>query len=480
MTEPAPNETPAAKNAQSRRIILCTLAVLVLIAAGAIIASKAGLDKALVRQQLDTIAAQLKTRAAEEGRDIEFTYGDVEITGGFTNRHAVIHDPVITSQPLAGSEFEQPQGDQPKTLRITSDTLEIYPRAADLSAMQLALPQPVKISTIEQPDKILLTLSTNTPLAIDFAQTRKNDVPVSHWQFAMPTQTKLEYLREQVAEGTEDETPTVTPVYQTMLVNLEKGSGELSLYQDGSGLGDGMMELKSIRIAPESAPKEGLVTIKQIMSNWSNQRDAKGLNVIRSSFNIDTIDADNRLLPYAPISAQMDVSYEGAVPTAQDMAAPPAQQSAFKLKSFTLSTKDATVNATADFTAGAEDKLPVGMANVTITNLPFIIGEMKKFNFLSDDREQVLAVLLQQITGTPYPQLKDVVIDVNRERGGSFKVGKSTFEELFASLLQASLSKRPPSATIDPAAPTGVAPKIPAPADKKAKQPIQMPEETRG
>lgn len=462
----------------SRRIVIGTLAVLVLIAATAILASKTGLDRALVRQQLDTIAAQMKANGAAQGRDVSFTYGEVEIAGSFSNKHAVIHDPVLAVKPLENEQFEKPQ--DAKSLRIISKVMEIYPESANLQSMRIEMPQPIDVTTIEEPEKKLLTITTDKPLAMRYANTERDKAPVAHWQFTAPAETKFTYLREQVAEGAEEQTPTLTPVYETLVMTMDSGEGELSLQRDHSGLGEGTLEMKNIRLAPQSAPKEGLVTINQIVSHWSNQRNAQNLNVVNSSFLIDTINADPNLLPYAPISASAEVIYEGAIPTTQaELASIESTETAFKLKTFNITTKDASFSASADFVANPEDRLPVGMANIAVTNLPFIVGELKKYDLLSADREQLIAALLQQVTGTPYGEMKDVVVDVQRSRGGSFKIGKSTFEELFATLLQASLSKGSgPKGVIAPSGSN--TPVIPAEGERKAQEPIEVPQETRG
>lgn len=471
-------ELAAKRKSTSRRIVIGTLAVLVLIAAAGILASKTGLDRALVRQQLDAIAAQMKARGASQGRDVSFTYGEVEIAGNFSNRHAVIHDPVLAMQPLENEQFQKPE--DAKSLRITSPVMEIYPEAANLQSMRIELPQPIDVTSIEEPTKKLLTIATNTPLALRYANTTRASLPVAHWQFKAPAETKLTYLREQVAQGQEDQTPTLTPVYETLVMNMDSGEGELSMQRDHSGLGEGSLDLKNIRIAPQSAPKEGLVTINQVLSHWSNQRNEQNLNIVNSSFLIDKIDADPNLLPYAPISASAEVIYEGAIPTTQEeLASIESKETAFKLKTFNITTRDASFTASADFVANPEDRLPVGMANVTVTNLPFIIGELKKYSLLSDDREAIIASLLQQVTGTPYGEMKDVVVDVQRSRGGSFKIGKSTFEELFATLLQASLGKGSgPKAVVSP--PGSTTPVIPPAEERKAQEPIEVPQETRG
>lgn len=466
---------------RSRRVIIGTLSVLVLIIAAAVLASKTGLDRALVRKQLETIASQMKASGAAQGRDVTFTYGEVSIEGNFGNRHAVIQTPVLEMKPLEAEGFVKPQGDGPQTLRVSTPVMHIFPEGVQLSAMRIELPKPVDFTTMEEPQKKLLTIEANNPLAVRYANTTKNKAAVSHWNFKAPDETRFTYLREQVAEGAEEQTPTITPVYETLVMNMDSGQGEMSVHRDGSGLGEGSLEMKNIRIAPQSAPKEGLVTIKQVVSHWSNQRNEQNLNVVNSSFLIDTIDADPILLPYAPISASAEVLYEGAIPTTQEeFATLESKESAFKLKTFNISTKDASFSANADFVASPEDRLPVGMANVTVNNLPFIMAELKKFELVSDDRERIIAMLLQQVTGTPYGEMKDVVVDVQRTRGGSFKIGKSTFEELFATLLQASLGQGAgPKAVITPPGAT-TTPVIPPAEERKAEEPIVLPEETRG
>lgn len=477
-TNEVSTEISEKRSKTSRRIIIGTLAVLALIAGVAVLASKTGLDRVLVRQQLDALAAQMKLRGASQGRDVTFTYGDVEIVGGFGDRHAVIHDPVLAVKPLEAEGYEKPEDAQ--SLRVVTPVMTIYPEAANLQAMRLELPEPIDVTTIEEPEKKLLTIATNTPLAVHYADTERDNAPIAHWKFSVPAETKFTYLREQVAEGQEEQTPTLTPVYETLVMEMESGEGELSLQRDHSGLGEGKLELKNIRLAPASTPKEGLVTIDQIISHWSNQRNEQNLNIVNSSFLIDKIDADPKLLPYAPISASAEVVYEGAIPTTQEeLASMESKETALKLKTFNITTKDASFSASADFVASPEDKLPVGMANVSVTNLPFIVGELKKYDLMSDEREHLIAVLLQQVTGTPYAEMKDVVVDVQRSRGGSFKIGKSTFEELFATLLQASLGGGAgPKAVIE--SPEGAVPVIPPASERKALEPIDIPQETRG
>lgn len=459
---------------RTRQLVIGGVALIVLLIAGLLLASKAGLDKALVRQQIDRFAANLQAQGKAQGRNITLTYENITIEGGFTDRHAVVHAPKMTVQPLEPAPASKP-GERPETLSVTTPLLEIFPEGKSLSAMTVSLPQPVRFTSIEEPDKTLATVTSAQPLAWYYARTEYAGEEAEKIRFEAPNSFEVTYLREQRAEGEEDATPTVTPVYETLNVALENGKTDFVIQTGPAALGEGTLGFQGITITPKDQP-ESAVMIDRIASHWSNARNAQHLNVVQSSFSIENINADAQILPYAPISAALDVSYEGAMPANQEeQGSITSQQSAFKLKTFRLSTKDATITANADFTATPEDKLPVGAANVTITNLPFIMGELKRYRLFDARKEQMLATLLQQITGTPYAELKDVVVDVNRARGGSFKIGKSTFEELFAALLQASMSQNPN------ALPVPVQPSVPSiPEQKKALPPVEVPQDTRG
>lgn len=469
-TQPQPTETVIAKEKKSnaRKITLATIGALLIIIIAAVVASKAGLDKALVRQQLDAIAAQVKERGAAQGRDITFTYGAIDIKGGFSNRHAVISNPQLDIKPMEGENFEKRDDKgKPNSLRITSPVLEVHPESSSLSALKFALPQPVNFATIEQPDQSLLKLRSETPLEVHYARIKQDNIPYTRWEYTSPVKLELDYLREQVAEGVEDQAPTLKPVYETLAVTMDKGTSELTLAENGSGLGQGTLDFKNIAMAPAVQPEAGKVTIAQIVGQWSNQRNEKNLNVVNSSFSIDRIEAAPELIPYAPISMAVDFTYEGAMPsTPEEVAVISSQESSFKLKTLSLSTKDAKLDATADFVATPEDRLPVGMASVSLTNLPFVIAQLKETGLLVEENEGLLVTILEQVTGVPYVELKDVSIDVNRTRGGSFTIGKTTFEELFATILQAAMGgKRPAPAPQLPEKQTPVE-KIPAPEEQ--------------
>ncbi len=126
--------------------------------------------------------------------------------------------------------------------------------------------------------------------------------------------------------------------------------------------------------------------------------------------------------------------------------------------------------------------------------MPFFLGQLRSYALLNPGNETIVDPLLQLMTGTPVEQLKDTTIAVERQRGGSFKIGQTTFEELFATFLKQAMKNKqgvsvtpaspaagaPASEVIVPTPPTSHAPVLP-PADKPKSKPIAVPDVgTRG
>ena len=440
-------------------------------------ASRAGIDKALVKQQLDNFIAQMKERGRAQGRDLDMTYGDLEVVGSFASKHVVVHSPVLTVKPLERRPVKDGEVKPVDALRITTPTLEIYPVAMDLSSLRIQTPEPIDFADADAPEKSLLKVTSNVPPSLTIAQKKVADVPYTDTDYQSPSEMEFTYLREQQAAGEEDKAPHVVPVYETMQMTMAQGSGiTSSLATDKSGLGEVKVNFRSMVITPHAAP-EGALKIAEITGGWSNTLNDKKLNVITATLKAGPVTSDNKAAPYLPVALDMDATYQGAMPkTPEAIASIQSPESIITLKNFSLTTKDASLKATADFNASASDMLPVGKANVTLSNAPFVIGELKKYGILTPETEQTVNHVLQAVTGTAPEQIKDVVIPIERARGGAFKIGQTTFEELFALFLKEAMThKAGASAPVPDAAYPPLVPQLPA-ADKPKAAPIAIPD----
>jgi hypothetical protein len=499
MTDESPNTAPATPAAKKRSWFLPIALVIVLLAVVAFVISRAGIDKALVKQKIDDVIAQIKQNGRAQGRDIDITYGDLDVVGSFAHKHVVIHNPSLSVKPLNQKPLAPGEMAKSDSLVVTTPEIEIYPESADLSALRVEAAQPINFAAQDAPEKSLMKVTGNTPFTVSFAQENMQGVPYTNVEYISPTETDCTYLREQQATGAEEQTPSLAPIYDTLHVVVAPGSGiESHFAADGSQLGHANIHYNDVVMAPKSAP-DGMVNITAIKGEWSNVLNEKKQNVIHNTFAMGPITAGKDLLPIAPVSLNLDVSYTGAtLKTPESVAALKSEQSSIDVKTFTLTTKDASINVTASFVADASDVLPVGTANIAIVNMPFFLTQLRTYALLNPANEGIVDPMLQLMTGSPVEQLKDTTIAVERQRGGSFKIGQTTFEELFATFLKQAMRQKQgqaltPSAagapaTIVPAggvivpvpAPNSHAPVLP-PADKPKSKPIAVPDlGTRG
>ncbi|MEJ0010007.1 MAG: hypothetical protein WDN72_05525 [Alphaproteobacteria bacterium] len=424
----------AVRHWSKRRYTLIALGAVAVIALLVVLASYTRIDAQLVQQQLDRFAAHLKQEGQAQGRDVELTYGEVEITGRLSDRHAIVHDPKLLIKPLPGNA-PPPSAGKPGSLLLSTPTFEIYPESADLSAMRLVLPSAINVATEETPGKALLTIAPATPWTLDVTQERTDSRDYVHYHHDWPKSTKLTYLREH---------PGAADTYETIILSLDSGEGDLRIAIGEKKLGESTVLLKDIVIAPEGMP-DAAIKIAEFDSKWSDTLDSKGIETMTSSLHFGDITAAAELLPNAPISLVYDFIYNGGD-------AKTAKSSHFVLKTLALHTKNAALDATADFSGEANDVLPVGKAHLSLTNLPFLTAELKKYGMLSAEGEALVADIVSHIAGMDFADVKDLSVDVARTHGGAFVIGHSTFEELFTIFLRHKLSHVQPQPAV-PAAP---------------------------
>lgn len=439
MTEQTPAPEEKATTSKRKYILLVVGVVMLALLAGGIFASRMGLDKALVRQRLDALATRLHEEGKKEGRDITLRYKDVAIVGSFSNRHAVIVAPELSIKPLQETGKKT---DPAENLIVRTDEISVYPRAVDLSKVKLHLEKPIDFLDASDESRKLLAVSSAQGFEIDIAQSEKDNRPYLEVTHDVPTEIELEYLREKQAQGEEDATPEIVAVYETLKITQAAGGvAKSNMAQDGSGLGSSEVKLSDIALIPQVQP-EGAIRIADVSGEWTHVLNEKKHHALTAKLHVGDITAEEGVLPYAPISLTLDAEYEGAAPqTAQDLSAIRAQESSLKLHKFALRTKQAKFAATADFIANATDVLPVGMATLTLSNVPFVLAELQKYGLLDSRGKALLDEVLSLTTGTPIAEMKDAEIEISRARGGSFAIGKTTFEELFATVLKHSLSR---------------------------------------
>jgi hypothetical protein len=418
MTELTP---PPAKKSRIHTIIIAIVLVIAAIAALGYYASKAGLDKALVKQEVDAWIERTKLRAADEGYTLAITYDDVAIKGGLTDGHALISNIKVSTT----SE------DAAKNVTFTTAEIRLEPKSANLRDVEVILPAPIHVFE-EKNTHESASLISDAPLAFEVERIEENDQFYQRIAHKLPPKITLRFLVGQDAVGEEEKKQDLTPRYDVIEVTSEDSTLQITTHDKQNDIGNSLIELHKVTIVPIGS-EEGTITIGGFKSTWSNALNKKNLNVIDVSVALDDVSANESFMPYAPLNLALQAQFEGAMPTTPEAFAKiQSQQTSFKVKEFAVSTKDATFNLTADFVANQNDILPVGMANVSVGNVPSWRELLKQNAMLNNKNEELLNTLFIRIVGQTLPDAKDISIDIQRAREGAFQIGNITFEELLA------------------------------------------------
>ena len=488
--------TETVKSTKTRKIAIYVASAVLIVGVAGVVISNAGLDKALVKQKVDEYIAAAHERGLARGRDVTITYKDLEVVGGLTSKHVVILEPVMVVKPSEPQPLKPGQVAKTDSLTVTTPEILLYPTSMDLSSIRVSLAQPINFAATDAPEKSLLKLSSDKPLDVSFAQNSKNNVPYIKIDHDAPGRVDLTYLREEQTEGTEDATQKIVPIYDTLHVNFTAGSSiHANVATDGSSLGTSSIHYKPITMAPESAP-EGVITIAAIDIDTSSEMSAKQAKNAKANINIGPITGPEDVLPQAPMGFALDAAFVGSEPVSKEVdkihatpkksgeltksesnAETEAQPSTITINKLNLSVKEASISATAKFQSTVGDMLPSGNAEVAFVNVPFIRKQLEGIQIIRPENVGLVNAVVTQITGTPLAELKDVTIPVTREKGGTFKIGKASLEEILAVLIKEMMAQK---GQVMQTPDTMMAPKSAAPAlpakDKPKAAPIAVPD----
>lgn len=480
-TIPSGNNTVPATSKKRTRVLAIAVAIAVL-AAGGFVASRMGIDKNLAKQTLDEAIAKIQEDGRAAGRDIQITYGELEVAGGFTGRHVVVHNPEFSIKPLEQKPYTAGTKPPIDSLVITTPTLMLYPEAVDFSALRFEAPEPINFAAQDAPEKSLLKITNNTPMKLSIADVETNGLPSRRMKYSSPTKIELVYLHEQKAEGAEDATPSVVPVYKTLQVEVGEGSViESDIATDGSNLGKANVNFTNIVLKPEGI-SDSDVRIDTASIQWSNVLNEKKQNTMNAIVFFGPLQTPKTLLPYAPITFTMDVAFTGSMgKSPESVAALQSEPSVLDIKKFRFSATDADFSVAGNFATEVSESLPVGKVKIAIVSVPFFLDRFRQFGLLTPTNEGIVIPMIELLGGFPIDKLQNMTFDIERAKGGSFKIGYTTFEELFALFLKQAMQQRSGAAD-DGSVPAAKSPApVLPPADKPKTKPIAAPEAgTRG
>ena len=112
---------------------------LAFVAVVALLAIPSGLDKVLVEKRLQDISTRLTESSQGKRYGTKFTYDAVDVQGGFFSRYAVVKNAKLTMNNK-GEQFV-----------VSTPSLEVRPKAADLTAVQISVPGEIAFQDSKSP-----------------------------------------------------------------------------------------------------------------------------------------------------------------------------------------------------------------------------------------------------------------------------------------------------------------------------------------
>ena len=146
---------------------------------------------------------------------------------------------------------------------------------------------------------------------------------------------------------------------------------------------------------------------------------------------------------YGAISFFLDARMQGDIPAAPVEGQPiTGATMAISLNQFEVSSKMASIAATAHVNSVTSETVPIGEANVVVKGLPAILQEMTTRGKLTDGQRITINEVIKKITGgKELAQADPLAIIVKREAGQGLMIGQATFDDLLALYISHSIGQ---------------------------------------
>lgn len=381
--------------------LIVFLTAVVVIALLGYFTSRAALSVDMVNARLQVWADAVKESAARKGYDASFTHGAIAIEGGLFSKRAVISEPVIT--------FSR-NGQVARS--FATKIVEIQPDSADMDKLRVVFSAPL---TIKWDDMEARRFELATSLEVDVAKTASGQ----SYETFLPTQISV----FKAADDGVDAIPYMT--IETKLGAKLKGvvgldndeySQVLSLGQTTMKTADRTTSFSAVEIKSEAA-----------------KEDAARLT--HYDVTISKLQTSGVLAVFAPVDIVANVDKEMASAISEDEHDAHRDYSYF-INDLSFFSGNSTLKVEGKFDVVKDEILPMGSADVTLSQVGTLIGRLKKAGILDDRSEEVTRSIFKRIA-SKWNTKEDVVqFALEREYGGGFFIGDVTFEELLATALK--------------------------------------------
>lgn len=420
-------------NGKLKRYVLIGLAVVLLAGGGAYFASKRGLSEAVLTQIVDSWIAEQEKVAKQDGTDVDIAYDAIHLEGSFSDHYIVIEKPRLRVPP-EGVPLDQ-AGDMVST--FTTDRIILYPETTTLERVRIELPDALMLFQ-DDPKNPKLRLKANTPLMIAIGQDKVDGARYTTVNHYIPNEWKIDYLKGQEAQGEEDATPVLAPNYVPYTLTLNEGARYHSRTLVGGLLGEGSLVATGIKIV--DANQKDVVSVANINGDWKGVIEENDYLLQALKLNVEDLVAGEELTEitaYLPASFKLDANMSELQPGGSGIADMPTSSVAIDV--FDLKMHDTAVVLHGGFESRDGEILPVGKVDVSIKNLAGLASQLQQDGYITVQDVRIIQDAANAILGDKNDLTSNADFAIERTRGQAATIGKTTFDELVATVLHSAM-----------------------------------------
>jgi hypothetical protein len=375
-----------------------------------------GINKAAIEAHLRHFSEYVAKEAAESGKEIKLTHGDIRIAGWGYNKRGVIGNVSL--------ELVEKSSMGATSRSFSTAAVQVKPDHSASGRMVFVFAEPIHIAENGQPKTVI---TSSAPLRYAYFNGPARKLPEIVHTLLLPNEIIL-------MNAETGETPW-------------EGAGTVITYDS-----DPLVEA---RFLPEKRERSFVYAFHNL--RVTEQRSGRETSVasLSSDFH-ETQGEDKRVsgkyeLMIAdmavwegekssrPYSLSADINYHGDAPDFDLGAlAPNFGNTDVTVNHIRLMGDEFKINASGTVTLASDDPLPSGKLAVVMENA----GKFIESDLISDEWRSTVSQALQQVSGQPIDPAAQLEFALKREKNGVFYVGKTTFEALAAAIL-ADLLKLP-------------------------------------
>lgn len=411
-------------------------------------------EKEIVKKALDEWSWHVRDAAKANGRDITFTYEDIEIEGGLLGHSVTLIKPKLVNkeyedremlenlknifgQDITGKDdnFDEPTS----TYELQTEEAKVYPKSLDFKTIKVEFSHPFEVLKNSQ---IVTFISPKQPWSITHKETEDDRVHYLAMRIDLPSRTSFDLRGDQVGE------------YEISF----SGDSELHLknvlnadaVKEGADLSYFSLNSKNVELSGTGFYKP--VQIKSL--DWKIHKKAAkdGWVDMDHQLSVQGLDGDKAITPYGAMAVEANFNLKSPMDFIRYLRQQRMINQKYDLNIANISVTVPEVNVKAEGHLINEDggMLPTGDAQIHVTDFTKVRDLLNADKALKPEQWALLDNFMKITVGSGVNDAKDVTLKLHRAKGEPFRIGNTTFEEALALALSGGKAK----VHVDPVAPS--------------------------